>query len=112
MHIEVDDAARHGPAARLSGLSGFRDEALNAKNPFTPVKGEEGLQQGTLSLNGSIVPNKSSFSLSRAASAGIFDSGNILAAVPGGTVASRDPAAGRPDQHQRAVRSGDQARRT
>ena len=41
----------------------FRDDAMNAQNPFTPVKGQESLKQGGFSLSGSIVPNKSSFSL-------------------------------------------------
>jgi hypothetical protein len=44
------------------------------------------MQAGTLSFNGSIVPNKSSFAIS-IQQTGLFDSGNILAAVPGGTVA-------------------------
>ena len=85
MHIDVMTQPGSGP---LSGSIdfGYRDEALNAKNPFTPVKGEEGMQAGTLSFSGSIVPNKSSFALSIQQS-GLFDSGNILAAVPGGTVA-------------------------
>ena len=66
----------------------YRDESLNAQNPFTPFKGQEGLQQGGLTFSGSIVPNKSSFSLS-VQYGSAFDSGNILAAAPSGeTVAS------------------------
>ncbi len=65
----------------------FRDDALNAKNPFTPVKGDEGLRQGGFSLSGSIVPNKSSFSL-QVQHAGQFDSTNLLAALPNQTVAA------------------------
>ena len=102
MHIDVMTQPGNGP---LSGSIdfGYRDEALNAKNPFTPTKGEEGMQAGTLSFNGSIVPNKSSFAIS-IQQAGLFDSGNI----------SRSPrvpslarfGVHRPDQHQRAIRSG------
>lgn len=65
----------------------FRDDALNAKNPFTPVKGDEGLRQGGFSLSGSIVPNKSSFSL-QVQRANQFDSTNLLAALPDGTIAA------------------------
>jgi hypothetical protein len=65
----------------------FRDDALNARNPFTPVKGDEGLRQGGFSLSGSIVPNKSSFSL-QIQGANQFDTTNLLAALPDGTVAA------------------------
>ena len=65
----------------------FRDDALNAKNPFTPVKGQESLKQGGFSLSGSIVPNKSSFSL-QLQRADQFDTTNLLAALPDGTVAA------------------------
>ena len=82
MHIEVMTQPGNGPLAGSFDI-GFRDDALNAKNPFTPVKGEEALHQGTFSINGSIVPNKSSFSLS-VQQARMFDSGNILAALPDG----------------------------
>ncbi len=93
LHIEVMTQPGNGPIAGSVDV-GFRDDALNAKNPFTPVKGEEALHQGTFSLNGSIVPNKSSFSLSLQ-QARMFDTGNILAAVPDGNViASPHPAAG------------------
>ena len=85
MHIDV--MTQPGNGAMSGSIDfGYRDEALNAKNPFTPTKGEEGMQAGTLSFSGSIVPNKSSFAIS-IQQAGLFDSGNILAAVPGGTVA-------------------------
>ena len=64
----------------------MRDDALNARNPFTPVKGDESLKQGGGSLSGTIVPNKSSFSLN-VQKARLFDTGNVLAAVPGSTIA-------------------------
>ena len=71
----------------------FRDDAMNAKNPFTPAKGQESLKQGGFSLSGSIVPNKSSFSL-QLQRADQFDTTNLLAALPDGTVAA--PIADRP----------------
>ncbi len=85
MHIEVMTQPGNGPMGGSVDF-GFRDDALNARNPFTPVKGDEGMRTGNLSFNGSLVPNKSSFSISLQ-EARLFDSGNIFAAVPGGTVA-------------------------
>jgi hypothetical protein len=41
----------------------IRDDALNAKNPFVPIKGEETLRHGSLSLSGPVVSGRSSFSL-------------------------------------------------
>lgn len=65
----------------------YRDDALNARNPFTPIKGDEGLHQGGFGLSGSIVPNKSSFAL-QVQRANQFDSTNLLAALPDQTLAA------------------------
>lgn len=84
MHfIDVMTQPGTGP---LGGSVDFalRDDALNARNPFTPVKGDEGLKQGGFTLSGSVVPNRSSFSLNIQKTR-LFDSGNLLAAVPGST---------------------------
>jgi hypothetical protein len=64
----------------------FRDDGLNARNPFTPIKGVEELKQGGASVSGTIVPNKSSFSFT-AQHARQYDSGTVLAALPGSTAA-------------------------
>lgn len=85
MHIDVMTQPGNGPMGGSVDF-GYRDDALNARNPFTPVKGDEGMRTGNISFNGSLVPNKSSFSISLQ-EARLFDSGNIFAAVPGGTVA-------------------------
>ncbi|HYN10382.1 MAG TPA: carboxypeptidase regulatory-like domain-containing protein [Vicinamibacterales bacterium] len=71
----------------------YRDDALNARNPFTPLKGDESMKQGGGSLSGTIVPNKSSFFIT-AQKARLFDSGSLLAALPDSTVAQaiRRPA--------------------
>jgi hypothetical protein len=82
MHIEVMSQPGNGPIGGSVDF-GYRDDALNARNPFTPVKGDEGLQQGAFNLSGSIVPNKSSFALT-IQQARLFDSGTILAATSGG----------------------------
>ena len=64
----------------------FRDDALNARNPFTPEKGDEGLRQAGGSIGGTIVPNKSSFFVSLQ-QGDLYNSGNLLAELPSGVVA-------------------------
>lgn len=64
----------------------YRNSALDARNPFAPVKPDSGLKQGGASIGGTIVPGHSSFSLS-VERASQFDSGNILTALPGSTFA-------------------------
>ena len=86
MFIDVMTHPGNGPLAGSLEMA-VRDDALNARNPFTPVKGEEGLLQGGLSLNGTIVPNRSSFSFTMQPGQA-FDTGNILAATPIGTLAT------------------------
>ena len=83
MHIEVMTQPGHGPIGGSIDV-GYRDEALNARNPFTPAKGDESLRQGAFNLSGSIVPNRASFALTIQQTR-LFDSGTILAASPGGS---------------------------
>jgi hypothetical protein len=92
LHIEILTQPGLGPL-RGSVDAAFRDDALNARNPFTPAKGDERMQQGGLSLSGTVVPNRSSFSLSVQQSR-LFDTGSLLAATADGTVAAsvRRPA--------------------
>lgn len=77
------------------GSSDFtmRDDALNAKNPFTPTKGDESLRQYGVSFSGPIRKNKSSYSIS-ANGANDYTSTNLLASTPDGTLAQalRQPA--------------------
>ncbi len=61
----------------------FRDDALNARNAFVPSKGPEQTQQYTLNMSGTLVKDRTSFSLS-AGGASLYDSANVFAAVPGG----------------------------
>jgi carboxypeptidase family protein len=86
MFIDVMTQPGNGPIRGSADLT-FRDDALNARNPFTPVKGEESMKQGGGSISGTIVPNKSSFWLT-AQKARLLDSGNLLAAGPQSTVAA------------------------
>jgi hypothetical protein len=64
----------------------FRDDALNAQNPFTPEKGDESLRQYGLNLSGPIQKNKSSYSLNIGGAAD-YTTTNVLAATPDGTLA-------------------------
>ena len=87
MHIDIMTQPGTGPV-RGSLDAAVRDDALNAANPFVPVKGDEGMRQAGLSLNGALVPNRASFSMS-VQQARLFDTSNILAALPDGqTVAA------------------------
>jgi carboxypeptidase family protein len=86
LFIDVMTQPGNGPLRGSLDFT-YRDDALNAQNPFTPVKGDEGLHQGGFGLSGSVVPNKSSFSL-QIQGANQFDSTNLLAALPGQTVAA------------------------
>jgi hypothetical protein len=65
----------------------FRDDSLNARNAFVAEKGPEQTQQYAINLSGTLVKDRTSFSLS-AGGASLYDSASILAAVPGGTVNS------------------------
>jgi len=85
MFIDIMTQPGNGPLRGSLDFT-FRDEALNARNPFTPVKGDEGLRQGGVTFSGSIVPNKSSFSVT-VQRANQFDTSSLLAAVPGTTLA-------------------------
>ncbi|RPJ82045.1 MAG: carboxypeptidase regulatory-like domain-containing protein, partial [Acidobacteria bacterium] len=62
----------------------FRNDALNARNPFAAEKGDEGLQRYGFSLGGTVKPNRSSFSMTLQRT-GQHDTGNLLAALPGRT---------------------------
>jgi hypothetical protein len=83
--IDIMTQPGNGPL-RGSADYAHRDDALNARNPFTPVKGDESMKQGGGSLSGTIVPDKSSFFVT-AQKARLFDTGNVLAALPGTTIA-------------------------
>ena len=61
----------------------FRDDALNARNAFVQTKGPEQTQQYTFNLNGTLLKERTSFSLS-AGGASLYDSANIFAAMSDG----------------------------
>ncbi len=59
----------------------FFDDALEARNPMTPVKPEEQLRQGNFSLSGTITPNRTSFSMSAGVTSQDLAS-NVFATLP------------------------------
>jgi hypothetical protein len=82
----VDIATQPGIGPfRGSVDSTFRHGALNARNAFQQEKGPERTQQYTVNASGTLVKDRTSFSLS-AGGASLFDSANIFAALgDGGT---------------------------
>jgi hypothetical protein len=86
LFIDIGTQPGMGPLAGSADFT-LRDSALNARNPFTPVEGDEGLRQFGGSLSGTLVQNKTSFSLSGQGGRQ-WTSNNLLAAVPGTTLAS------------------------
>ena len=62
----------------------FRDDALNARNAYVTEKGPEQTQQYTFNLSGTLVKERTSFSLS-ATGAALYDSANVNAFTPNGT---------------------------
>ncbi len=91
-HVDITTAPGIGPLRGGVDVA-FRDDALNARNAFQPRKGPEQTQQYTFNLSGTILENRTSFSLS-AGGASLYDSANIFAATPDGARATpvRRPA--------------------
>ena len=69
---------------RGSFSSRIQDGSLNGRNPFVPKKGPERQQQYGFSLSGTIVPERTSFSVS-ASGNNTFDTPILRAATVGGT---------------------------
>ena len=61
----------------------FRDDAMNARNAFQSEKGPERNQQYTFNLSGTLLKERTSFSLS-AGGAALYDSANVFAATTAG----------------------------
>ncbi|MBZ5560198.1 MAG: carboxypeptidase regulatory-like domain-containing protein, partial [Acidobacteriia bacterium] len=70
---------------RFGGRYSLRDGALAARNPFTPVKGDERLQNFGTNFGGSLLKDRSSFGLSINGSTS-FDTPALNAALPTGQV--------------------------
>lgn len=84
----VDIATAPGIGPLRGGLDfAFRDDALNARNAFVPEKGPEQTQQYTFNMSGTLLKDRTSFSLS-AGGASLYDSANVFAATPDGSRAA------------------------
>lgn len=83
--VNITTQPGHGPMRGSLDFS-FRDDALNARNAFQPEKGPEQRQQYTFNLSGTLLKDRTSFSLS-AGGASLYDSANIYAAMPGSSFA-------------------------
>src|SRR6185436_1750119 len=82
--VFVDIATQPGMGPFRGSLDfTFRDDALNARNAFVTEKGPEQTQQYTVNLSGTLVKERTSFSLS-ASGASLYDSANVFVAAPGG----------------------------
>ena len=84
--IDISTQPGLGPIRGSVDFS-FRDGALNARNAFQPRKGPEQTQQMNFNLSGTLLKDRTSFSLA-AGGASLYDSANIYAAVPGRGVAA------------------------
>jgi hypothetical protein len=83
--VFVDLVTQPGLGPLRGGLDfTFRDDSLNARNAFVGEKGPEQTQQYTLNLSGTLLKERTSFSLS-AGGASLYDSANVFAALPGGS---------------------------
>src|SRR5262249_7068189 len=71
----------------------FRDEALDARNAFQPRKGPEQTQQYNMNLSGTLLKDRTSFSLA-AGGTSMYDSANIFAQGPNNSLVTpvRRPA--------------------
>jgi hypothetical protein len=83
LFIDIMTMPGAGPMRGSADFS-FLDDAMEARNPMTPTKGDEQLRQAGVTLSGTITPNKTSFSMSAGGASQYFSS-NVLAALPGGT---------------------------
>jgi len=63
----------------------FRDESLNARNAFAPRLGAEQQQNGTFTLSGSLIKDRTGFTLTTNG-VNAFDSKTLKAALPDGTL--------------------------
>jgi len=90
----VDIATQPGMGPLRGGLDfSFRDGGLNARNAFQPQKGPEQTQQYGFNLSGTLLKERTSFSLAGGGTT-LFDSAYVFAALPDGTRAApvRRPA--------------------
>jgi len=82
-HTFIDIATQPGLGPLRGGMDvTLRDGSLNARNAFQTRKGPEQSQQYNLNMSGTLLKDRTSFSLA-AGGATLYDSANIFAAGPG-----------------------------
>jgi hypothetical protein len=86
MHIDITTQPGLGSFRGSTDFT-FRDDALNARNPFTPAKGDESLRNYGLSFSGPIRKGVSSYALTLSGGTD-YTSTNILAQTLDGQVAT------------------------
>jgi hypothetical protein len=95
--VFVDIVTQPGLGPLRGGIDfTFRDGALNARNAYQRQKGPEQTQQYTFNLSGTLLKERTSFSIS-ANAASLYDSANVFAATPDG---SRQAPIRRPSDRQ------------
>jgi Carboxypeptidase regulatory-like domain len=84
--IMVDISTKPGATSWRSTMDiGIRDDALNARNPIAPVKGDEAQQRLGISFDGPLKKDRTSIAFNTDGLTS-YDSGTILAATPEGTL--------------------------
>ena len=83
MFIDIMTMPGMGPLRGSADVS-FRDEAMDARNAFTPEKAPEQLQQYGFNMSGTIKPSKTSFSMN-AGGGYQYTSPSLYAVAPDGT---------------------------
>jgi Carboxypeptidase regulatory-like domain len=83
--IEIITQPGVGPLRYFSNVL-VRDGSLSGRSPFVPAKGPEGNVNYGFGMGGTLVKNKSSFFVN-AFGISAYDTPNLNAAVPGGTLA-------------------------
>ncbi len=87
MFIDIMTMPGMGPLRGNADFN-FMDDALNARNAFTPVKGQEQLRQLNYSLAGTIKQNVASFSINGGVGSQ-YSSPNLYAKLPDGTTSDQ-----------------------
>lgn len=83
--VDITTSPGAGPLHGRADLT-FRDESLNARHALSAARGAEQQQNYGFTLNGSLIRNRTSFSLSNTGTHS-YDSQAIFAALPGAAVA-------------------------
>ena len=86
---EIDIITQPGTGALRGGVSSqFRDGSMSARSPFTPTRGPERTERYEGNIGGTLIKNKSSFSLS-VGSRNAFDTPIANVILPNGTRSSQ-----------------------